>query len=411
MERVNRNAPCPCGSGKRFKHCHGAATGSSEPLSPLPANLSQSLALDRQLLLAGHALQERGRPDQARMQYERVLALDANHPDALHLLALLDLAEGQLDTALARIQKAIAAYPRHAPFHLAHARILLALGHDEEAAAATRFASGPNVEQPEWWAISKRTLVPSSPAPSNDGAHSAPGIVRDDPGRVGLAHDIETDPDLEQQAQAYFDRAEVLRQQGDYAAAEVLLRDALALSPARYDALVALGSILQRTYRPDEAAQIYRQAIAVAPERSATATAELARTLVERGDTDAAQRMCADALLRWPQSLRLALPTKLTLKPVYANHAELSAMRAKYAAGLAELRAASDLFLRNSPEEIWEQLLPRLPRQKRSRAAIRVRRFRRASARPCAARTSPTVANADDRESTHSHRLRFGLLL
>jgi preprotein translocase subunit SecA len=22
--RVQRNAPCPCGSGRKFKHCHGA---------------------------------------------------------------------------------------------------------------------------------------------------------------------------------------------------------------------------------------------------------------------------------------------------------------------------------------------------------------------------------------------------
>jgi preprotein translocase subunit SecA len=22
--RVGRNEPCPCGSGKKFKHCHGA---------------------------------------------------------------------------------------------------------------------------------------------------------------------------------------------------------------------------------------------------------------------------------------------------------------------------------------------------------------------------------------------------
>ena len=24
--RVPRNAPCPCGSGKKYKHCHGAVT-------------------------------------------------------------------------------------------------------------------------------------------------------------------------------------------------------------------------------------------------------------------------------------------------------------------------------------------------------------------------------------------------
>jgi preprotein translocase subunit SecA len=23
--KVQRNAPCPCGSGKKFKHCHGTA--------------------------------------------------------------------------------------------------------------------------------------------------------------------------------------------------------------------------------------------------------------------------------------------------------------------------------------------------------------------------------------------------
>jgi preprotein translocase subunit SecA len=25
--KVQRNAPCPCGSGKKFKHCHGSAAG------------------------------------------------------------------------------------------------------------------------------------------------------------------------------------------------------------------------------------------------------------------------------------------------------------------------------------------------------------------------------------------------
>ncbi|WP_421952362.1 SEC-C metal-binding domain-containing protein [Pelagibacterium sp.] len=24
MARTRRNDPCPCGSGKKFKHCHGA---------------------------------------------------------------------------------------------------------------------------------------------------------------------------------------------------------------------------------------------------------------------------------------------------------------------------------------------------------------------------------------------------
>ena len=26
VPRVGRNDPCPCGSGKKYKHCHGALT-------------------------------------------------------------------------------------------------------------------------------------------------------------------------------------------------------------------------------------------------------------------------------------------------------------------------------------------------------------------------------------------------
>ncbi|MGC2459378.1 MAG: SEC-C metal-binding domain-containing protein [Steroidobacteraceae bacterium] len=26
--KVGRNEPCPCGSGKKYKHCHGALVGS-----------------------------------------------------------------------------------------------------------------------------------------------------------------------------------------------------------------------------------------------------------------------------------------------------------------------------------------------------------------------------------------------
>jgi preprotein translocase subunit SecA len=30
MAKVGRNDPCPCGSGKKFKHCHGRADAESE---------------------------------------------------------------------------------------------------------------------------------------------------------------------------------------------------------------------------------------------------------------------------------------------------------------------------------------------------------------------------------------------
>ncbi|MEO7762069.1 MAG: tetratricopeptide repeat protein, partial [Casimicrobiaceae bacterium] len=124
---VGRNASCPCGSGLKFKHCHGlAAFGTS-----LPANTSASAAAPaepRQLLLEGMALQRRGDTAQARTIYERVLALDPDHPDAWHLLALLDASDGRAEDAVAKVRRAIATLPDHPPFHITLARALLRAG-------------------------------------------------------------------------------------------------------------------------------------------------------------------------------------------------------------------------------------------------------------------------------------------
>jgi uncharacterized protein YecA (UPF0149 family) len=31
FEGTRRNDPCPCGSGRKYKHCHGAASGRAVP--------------------------------------------------------------------------------------------------------------------------------------------------------------------------------------------------------------------------------------------------------------------------------------------------------------------------------------------------------------------------------------------
>jgi uncharacterized protein YecA (UPF0149 family) len=32
--KVGRNDPCPCGSGKKYKKCHGAGTGADDEAAP-----------------------------------------------------------------------------------------------------------------------------------------------------------------------------------------------------------------------------------------------------------------------------------------------------------------------------------------------------------------------------------------
>ena len=69
---ASRNAPCPCGSGRRYKDCHGALT---TPVDQLAAILQQALAA-----------QQAGRAADAIAGYEQALALAPTHFDALHML-------------------------------------------------------------------------------------------------------------------------------------------------------------------------------------------------------------------------------------------------------------------------------------------------------------------------------------
>lgn len=83
---ASRNAPCPCGSGKRFKHCCGQADAASHvPAAPAETDPD---ALLRQAM-ADH---QAGRLGDARRGYQSVLG---QRPDALaeHYLGVLDMQE------------------------------------------------------------------------------------------------------------------------------------------------------------------------------------------------------------------------------------------------------------------------------------------------------------------------------
>src|SRR5262249_23622518 len=94
-----RNAPCPCGSGKRYKECHGA-------LSSAPAS-----ALDR--LLKARAALERNDLSNARAICDEVLREAADHPHALELLAQAEAASGSAARALRMLLEAIRSLPRY----------------------------------------------------------------------------------------------------------------------------------------------------------------------------------------------------------------------------------------------------------------------------------------------------------
>src|SRR5438105_15850570 len=95
MASVGRNERCPCGSGKRYKECHGAigATAVAEPEAP-------------QLMQAALRAQQSSNVIEAAALYRRVLSVDPANFDATHMLGLVEYESGRYETALALLRRA-----------------------------------------------------------------------------------------------------------------------------------------------------------------------------------------------------------------------------------------------------------------------------------------------------------------
>lgn len=88
--RVSRNAPCPCGSGKKNKHCCGPTAGTAQDD-----------------LLAGVAHHQAGRLADAEAAYRRLLDAPAVRQHALHYLGMIRFQLGLYAEARTLIERAL----------------------------------------------------------------------------------------------------------------------------------------------------------------------------------------------------------------------------------------------------------------------------------------------------------------
>lgn len=96
-EVVNRNAPCPCGSGRRYKVCCGTvATRAVRAAAPAVGSLMQRAL----------ALQQEGRLVDAAALYREALFLAPDLPDAVHMLGVTHLQAGEYGAALRHLRHA-----------------------------------------------------------------------------------------------------------------------------------------------------------------------------------------------------------------------------------------------------------------------------------------------------------------
>ena len=138
---MGRNDPCPCGSGKRYKQCHGAL-GSAPTATPLttPAAGPSANAMQSALPLAqrGVTLHRAGDIDGAERAYREALGIDPNHPLALHYLGVVLFQRMRFAEALPLLERSTAQVPGEPEFHNNLGLALAALDRNDDAVASYR---------------------------------------------------------------------------------------------------------------------------------------------------------------------------------------------------------------------------------------------------------------------------------
>ena len=254
----------------------------------------------QQTLKEALRLHQAGRLAEAEAQYVRVLAVNANHVDALQLAGMLASQSGKHDRAVAMIGKAIAlsGAKAPAPFHNNIGLAYRGLDQLDNAIAHFQRAVRLKPDYPDAHAnlgaalFVKGVLEGAASAcgralslkPDFAGAHYTLGLIRLRQGRLAdaeacFSRTVSLRPD---HADAHNDLGGMLKLQGALDQAAAHYRRAIAIR-ADANAFFNLGMVLHEQEKLDEAIACYRNAIDHAPER-APVHVNLAMALLSQGD-------------------------------------------------------------------------------------------------------------------------------
>jgi tetratricopeptide (TPR) repeat protein len=222
-------------------------------------------------------LHRTGRLPEAEELYRRVLKINPDHPDALHLLGVLNHQAGRNERALELVRRAITGSPGTAVYHNNMGLVLCALGRILEALQAYEEALRLN--------------------PGYAEACNNLGNALRDLGRIEAAEErfreaLRLNPDL---AGAHCNLGNALREQGRTGEAVDAFRKAILLEPDSADAHYNLGNTLKDLGRLDHAVASFKEAIGLRPD-FAGAHNNLGTTLQDQGRTDQAMEHFREAL-------------------------------------------------------------------------------------------------------------------
>ncbi|MDE2593843.1 MAG: tetratricopeptide repeat protein [Burkholderiales bacterium] len=249
MANINRNDPCTCGSGKKYKHCC-INLAAPKPQQAAPMTATQKLQMAQQLF-------QMRRFDDAQAMVKPLLKTSPQNADLWHFLGAIQSGGGQGASALESLQRASKLAPGEAKYWFTLSDVYGKLGQADKAIAALREATK---RQPRMFE-----------------AHFNLGNVLRASGRnsdavTAYRAAVEVKPDF---AQAWANLGDALRQLSQLDEAVSAYRQALQVMPNSAQIHSNLGLILQRQGRVAEALACFRKALTRQPDFAIAASNEL----------------------------------------------------------------------------------------------------------------------------------------
>ncbi len=189
----------------------------------------------------------RGLFEKAERQYRQILQKTPRHPDALHLLGLVNQQKGRTEQAEVLIRKAIFQDKKSPLFYFSLANVLSQQAKGKEAIHTFRqaLALEPNFLEAHYNLANELYKM---------------GVLEESITHYKNA--LRINPHF---AEGYYNLGKAVEKRDDLSEAESCYRKALCLNPAYYDALFNLAITLSDQCKLDEAETAYRQALALKP--------------------------------------------------------------------------------------------------------------------------------------------------
>jgi tetratricopeptide (TPR) repeat protein len=220
---------------------------------------------------------QNGHLEQAVRIYQALLSRHPDHAEALHLLGVAALQQGNASRAVELIGRGIAVNPSAAAFHCNLAEAYRALGQLDRAAGCCQLALRLRPDYPE--AANNLGLILQAQGKGEAAVAQFREALRLRPDAPMVHNNL----------------GNALRLQGNKAQARACFRQALRIDPTLAEAHSNLGQLLLELGQPEEAAGHCREAVRLRPD-FADARNNLGNVLREQGQLQEARACYAEAL-------------------------------------------------------------------------------------------------------------------